>query len=711
MGFIKQVNVGGTLHDIRDSRIITLADNGTTTAGTWLAKVAEPAEAITEYVDGQLFLYKITKAGTLSTTLNINNLGAKPVFRNGTSRLTTQFGLNNYILLAYNSTNACFRVVNFYDSNTTYSVATTSADGLMSSADKTKLDAITLEGGESLTPSSGYYWSLYSGDSLKLYYTPTQNYHAANKDYVDTCISNHSHDVLNFISTAQSMQGNNTDIYIQNECNSGLRTSDDAVLLCYDMTDLENCPYLVVNDEYIETVNAPLKPNSIMALTSSTGTSYGVGASGKVLKSNGTSVYWGDDNNTTYSLSSFGITATAAELNKLDGVTATATELNYVDGVTSNIQTQLNGKAASSHTHNYAGSSSAGGAATSANKVNTNLAIKLNSGTTEGTNLFTFNGSAAKTVNITPSAIGAATSSHTHSNYVKTTGDESISGFKEFSSGISLAGHALGADNFGGELIYASSDSPILVEDVNDTVLISIDSAGKLYLNGVATPTTNDAAANKSYVDTEVAKKASSGHTHTTSLATSTGTSSITLAHGGKYQLTAGGKSVIFTMPSADGSSSSNPVANYNIGLIAGTVISVTGTASAKTYTLPLTKGYIARIVGVKYVTSAIASNVNATTLNQNFIGFIPWDELITNTSGIPLGGNTTFITTIQLANVTDTCDFTSTFMAPAGRQIQFTFTFKNTTPSGGTATATSYVKAWLVYEIVGVISANSYVA
>lgn len=42
------------------------------------------------------------------------------------------------------------------------------------------------------------------------------------------------------------------------------------------------------------------------------------------------------------SLSDLGITATAAELNKLDGVTATTTELNYVDGVTSNIQTQLN---------------------------------------------------------------------------------------------------------------------------------------------------------------------------------------------------------------------------------------------------------------------------------------------------------------------------------------------------------------------------------
>lgn len=57
-------------------------------------------------------------------------------------------------------------------------------------------------------------------------------------------------------------------------------------------------------------------------------------------------------------LSQLGVTATAAELNIMDGVTATTAELNYVDGVTSNIQTQLNGKAASSHTHSgYATSS------------------------------------------------------------------------------------------------------------------------------------------------------------------------------------------------------------------------------------------------------------------------------------------------------------------------------------------------------------------
>jgi len=40
------------------------------------------------------------------------------------------------------------------------------------------------------------------------------------------------------------------------------------------------------------------------------------------------------------------LTATAAELNILDGVTATTAELNFVDGVTSAIQAQLDGKQA-----------------------------------------------------------------------------------------------------------------------------------------------------------------------------------------------------------------------------------------------------------------------------------------------------------------------------------------------------------------------------
>ena len=97
--------------------IITLEDNNSTTAGTWLAKTNK----VSALADGQLFLYKITVAGASTTTLNITGsggaLGAKKVYRTGTTKLTTQYAVGHYILLAYNSLNTCFRLVNDYDAN------------------------------------------------------------------------------------------------------------------------------------------------------------------------------------------------------------------------------------------------------------------------------------------------------------------------------------------------------------------------------------------------------------------------------------------------------------------------------------------------------------------------------------------------------------------------------------------------------------------
>lgn len=83
--------------------------------------------------------------------------------------------------------------------------------------------------------------------------------------------------------------------------------------------------------------------------TKDTNTTYTLTKSGSTITLKGsdgseTSV---TDANTTYFLSSFGVTATAAEL-------------NYMDGVTSNVQTQLNGKAASNHSHSTASTSAAG---------------------------------------------------------------------------------------------------------------------------------------------------------------------------------------------------------------------------------------------------------------------------------------------------------------------------------------------------------------
>ena len=105
------------------------------------------------------------------------------------------------------------------------------------------------------------------------------------------------------------------------------------------------------------------------------------GASNRYLRSDGTwSVPPDNNTNTTYSLSKNGstITLTGSDGSKTSvtdsnttyslssfGVNASATELNYVKGVTSSIQTQLNSKAASNHTHsNYLTTTGTAAAAT-----------------------------------------------------------------------------------------------------------------------------------------------------------------------------------------------------------------------------------------------------------------------------------------------------------------------------------------------------------
>lgn len=66
------------------------------------------------------------------------------------------------------------------------------------------------------------------------------------------------------------------------------------------------------------------------------------------------------------------LTATAAELNIMDGVTATTAEINYLDGVTSGIQAQLDAKAASSSLTSHTGNGDIH--VTAAQKTNWNTA-------------------------------------------------------------------------------------------------------------------------------------------------------------------------------------------------------------------------------------------------------------------------------------------------------------------------------------------------
>lgn len=91
------------------------------------------------------------------------------------------------------------------------------------------------------------------------------------------------------------------------------------------------------------------------AALKSTNDTYGVATSSTLgLVKSGTDITVAKDGNVSVNDNSHkhtvsnisDLTATAAELNVLDGITATTAELNYTDGVTGNIQTQLNAKAA-----------------------------------------------------------------------------------------------------------------------------------------------------------------------------------------------------------------------------------------------------------------------------------------------------------------------------------------------------------------------------
>lgn len=242
------------------------------------------------------------------------------------------------------------------------SAATTSSAGSMSAADKTKLNGIATGANNYTHPTTSGNKHIPSGGS--------------------------SGQILRWSSDGTAVWGNdnNTTYSVATTGSNGLMSSTDKAKLDgiapgankYNLPQATSSALGGVKIGYPESgKNYPVELNS----------------SGQMF----VNVPWTD---TVTTLSSLGVTATAAELNYVDGVTSniqtqlnnkqasisgaastitgsnltanralisngsgkvavsavTSTELGYLDGVTSAIQTQLNGKAASSHTHNYFGS-------------------------------------------------------------------------------------------------------------------------------------------------------------------------------------------------------------------------------------------------------------------------------------------------------------------------------------------------------------------
>ena len=176
------------------------------------------------------------------------------------------------------------------------------------------------------------------------------------------------------------------------------------------------------------------------------------------------------------------IATTYRKLSNNDFDTINATEVNAGDLIVTGVGRFTNGL--------Y------GDLSGTATKVSNSLKIQLNGGTTEGTNQFTYDGSAAKTVNVTKSAIGlgnvdntadankSVASANTAGSATKATQDESGNNIKAtYAASFSISDHTITLKNKNGVSL-----GTVTVPDNNDNTWRKVQVNGTDIL-GTATNT------------------------------------------------------------------------------------------------------------------------------------------------------------------------------------------------------------------------------
>lgn len=274
--------------------------------------------------------------------------------------------------------------------NTTYSVATTTANGLMSASDKAALDALTETGnsyvlpaatsstlggvkiGSNITNSEGTISITKSNVTSALGYTPpTTNttYSAATTSTAGLMSASDKSKLDGITSSADSVAFSQS---LTSGTQVGTITINGTATKLYAPTNT-NTHYttgLKVGASATATANAAASNGSVYLNVLDDTT---VRDSHKITGSGATTVT--SDANGVITISSTNTTYSALKNPNAVTIQANGTSLGTYDGSaakTFNLTYSNVGAAAASHTHNYAGSSSAGGAATSAAKLNTN---------------------------------------------------------------------------------------------------------------------------------------------------------------------------------------------------------------------------------------------------------------------------------------------------------------------------------------------------
>lgn len=239
------------------------------------------------------------------------------------------------------------------DNNTTYSNATQTTSGLMSNTDKTKLDGVASGANNYTLPSAGAnLGGVKSGGDV----TISAGVITINDDSHNHVISNIDGLQSVLDGKSSSSHSHNDIYYTETEVDSLLsaKANSSHTHVIEDITNLQ----ATLNGKAASSHGTHVNYSTILPVmdgTAAVGTATTVARSDHkhptdTSRASQTSL----DSHTGNKSNPHGVSLTQL------GVTATASELNYVDGVTSSIQTQLNSKAESGHTHSAATTSASG---------------------------------------------------------------------------------------------------------------------------------------------------------------------------------------------------------------------------------------------------------------------------------------------------------------------------------------------------------------
>lgn len=323
----------------------------------------------TTYTKGDVFIMiPHTTATTTSPRLNINNLGNKYIYRTTYSsgsttslRSTTELSASYPVMLVYNG--SYFVMVDNkqpYGDTDFYNKISASKLGAGAMVFKGTVDSLsTISGAQ----KGDTYKPTIIRDDRQLTLTvsgiesirPLESYEGYADYGADNAIVNCSSnsDIARFLQAAYDAMCNtnnyNWNIQVGSQSYVGQWITTTSFDSTYYYSFWMNMPVVQATEMFVNGNTAICKIEVTSALPSDLQSRL----EGDLITNDDEKLYMYDGSEfITYGAGGSGNSAIPT-LNDL-GVTATATELNYVDGVTSNIQTQLNNKAPSEHNHEVA---------------------------------------------------------------------------------------------------------------------------------------------------------------------------------------------------------------------------------------------------------------------------------------------------------------------------------------------------------------------